>query len=341
MRTQNRIVVIGGTACGPKTAARARRLDPNSQITIIEQGENLSTATCGLPYYVSGVIRRRNNLLVVDDMYFRDIMNIDVLLSTRATAINRKEHTVGILDLNINQVSSIPYDKLVLATGSVPVLPAIPGIDLAGIYSLTRLQDADVLREMVLPEKTKHAVVIGAGLIGMETAEALVTRGLEVTLIEALDTVLPALLDFEIARYVEKHLQGRGVTFLSGQKVTGFEGNEKNRVCRGVTESGNLEAELVILAIGVRPNVGLARDAGTEAPLQQDADAAAVVDPTQYRFHATTSGSGVPFRNFSNFTQTSVSLRMLTTSLSRGRGLGEGWSRGLPVTSKLAPWHPQ
>lgn len=264
MNTQNRIVIIGGTACGPKAAARARRLAPHSQITIIEQGENLSTATCGLPYYVSGVIRRRNNLLVVDEMFFRDVMNVNVLLHTRATAINRREHTVDLIDLNINQSSTIPYDRLVLATGGVPVLPDLPGIDLAGIYTLTRIGDADVLREMVLPDRAKRAVVIGAGLIGVETAEALVARGLEVTLIEALNTVLPALLDFEIAKYVEKHLKGKGVTFLPRQRVTGFDGNEKNKVCRVFTEGEALKTDLVIVAIGVRPNVNLARDAGIE-----------------------------------------------------------------------------
>jgi NADPH-dependent 2,4-dienoyl-CoA reductase/sulfur reductase-like enzyme/rhodanese-related sulfurtransferase len=264
VNTQNRIVVIGGTACGPKTAARARRLDSHSLITIVEQGENLSTATCGLPYYVSGVIRRRDNLLVVDEKYFRDVLNMNVLLHTTATAINRREHTVDLLDLNRDQVSTIPYDKLVLATGGVPVLPNIPGIDLAGIYTLTRIGDADVLREMVLPDRARRAVVIGAGLIGLETTEALVARGLNVILIEALDTILPALLDFEIAKYVEKHIKDKGVTFLPGQPVTGFDGNEKNRVCRVTTKESVLETDLVIVAIGVRPNVNLARDAGIE-----------------------------------------------------------------------------
>lgn len=264
MNTQNRIVVIGGTACGPKAAARARRLDPHCQITIVEQGENISIATCGLPYYVSGVIRKRDNLLVVNETFFKDVMDVDVLLNTRATAINRQDHTVDVIDLNINKASSVPYDKLVIATGSIPVLPDIKGKDLAGIYTLTRISDADVLREMVLPDRAKRAVVIGAGLIGLETTEALVARGLHVTLIEALDTLLPTLLDFEMARYVEKHLKSREVTFLPGQRVTGFDGNEKKRVNLVATEGGALETDLVIIAIGVRPNVNLARDAGIE-----------------------------------------------------------------------------
>jgi NADPH-dependent 2,4-dienoyl-CoA reductase/sulfur reductase-like enzyme/rhodanese-related sulfurtransferase len=264
VNTQSHIVIVGGTACGPKTAARTRRLDPHCRITLIEQGKNISTATCGLPYYVSGVIRQRNNLLVVNETFFKNVLNVDVLLHTRATAINRRERTIDVIDLNINKASSVPYDKLVIATGSMPVLPDIPGIDLAGIYTLTRISDADVLREMVLPDRAKRAVVIGAGLIGLETTEALVERGLHVTLIEALNTILPAMLDFEIARYVEKHLKNKGVTFLPGQRVTRFDGNDKNRVCRVVTGEDILETDIVIIAIGVRPNVNLARDAGIE-----------------------------------------------------------------------------
>jgi len=121
MKKQNNIVIIGGTACGPKTAARARRCDPQARITIVEQGENLSTATCGLPYYVSGVIDAQSDLVAVKPESFKDVMNIEVLTRTRALAIDPEAHKVDILNLATNQVSSIEYDKLVLATGSTPV----------------------------------------------------------------------------------------------------------------------------------------------------------------------------------------------------------------------------
>ena len=264
MHTQNRIVVIGGTACGPKAAARARRLDADSSITLIEQDENLSTATCGLPYYVSGVIRDRDNLLVAGEDHFRKVLNLDVLLNTRAMAIDRTAHTIEVLDLSTNIISPVPYDKLVLATGGMPVVPKFPGIDLNGIFTMTKLRDADAIKDLIIPDRAKRAVVIGAGLIGLEMAEALVSRRLSVTVVEALDTLLPALLDYEIAAFVEKSLHERGVTFLPGQRVTGFEGDSGHNVRSVVTEERSLEADLVIMAIGVKPDVGLARDAGIE-----------------------------------------------------------------------------
>jgi NADPH-dependent 2,4-dienoyl-CoA reductase/sulfur reductase-like enzyme/rhodanese-related sulfurtransferase len=264
MHTRNRIVIVGGTACGPKAAARARRLDPDSSITVIEQDGNLSTATCGLPYYVSGVIRDRNNLLVAGDDHFRKVLNVDVLLNTRVIAVDRAAHTVDLLDLHTNKRSSISYDKLVLATGGMPVMPKFPGIDLDGIFTVTKLRDADTIKNLMVPDGAKRAVVIGAGLIGLEMTEALVSRGLSVTVVEALNTILPALLDYEIAAFVEKHLRERGVTFLSGQRVTGFEGDSSNRVRNVITEEGSLETDLVVIAIGVKPNAGLAREAGIE-----------------------------------------------------------------------------
>ena len=264
MHTQNRIVIVGGTACGPKAAARARRLDPDASITVIEQDGNLSTATCGLPYYVSGIIRDRDNLLVAGDDHFNKVLNVDVLLNTRAMAIDRAAHTVNVLDLNTNKSSSIPYDKLVLATGGMPVIPKFPGIGLDGIFTLTKLHDADAIKNLMVPDGAKRAVVIGAGLIGLEMAEALIFRRLSVTVVEALNTILPALLDYEIAAFVEKHLHERGVTFLPGQRVTGFEGDSNNRVRSVVTGEGSLEADLVIMAIGVQPDVGLAREAGVK-----------------------------------------------------------------------------
>jgi len=262
METQNNIVVIGGTACGPKAAARARRCDPQARITIVEQGKDLSTATCGLPYYVSGVIGSQEDLVRRGHDFFRDIMNIEVLTRTKALAINRKAREVEVLNLETNRVLTIGYDKLVLATGSIPVVPDLERRDLRGIFTLTKIKDANAIRNLISQHETNKAVVVGAGLVGLEMAEAFVSQGLEVTVVEAMDWVLPALLDFEVAAYVERHLRGKGVNLLLGQRVTGFEGDANGRVRKVVTEATEVETGLVLLALGARPNIKLAQDAG-------------------------------------------------------------------------------
>ncbi len=259
-----KIVIIGGTACGPKAAARARRCDQQAQITIVEQGENLSVATCGLPYYVSGVIDSRQELLTRGPDFFKEVMNIDVLTQTRALAIDRKARRVEILNLGTNRTSTIDYDKLVLATGSTPTVPDLKGKNLEGVFTLSKIEEAQAIRSLVSPRRIKKAVIIGAGLIGLEMAEALTSQRLEVSVVEALDRVLPALLDFESAAYLEKHLREKRVNLLLGQRVTGFEGDDKGWVDKVITEKAELETSLVLLAIGVQPNTGLAKDAGLE-----------------------------------------------------------------------------
>lgn len=261
---KKKIVIIGGIACGPKAAARARRCDQQAQVTIVEQGENLSVATCGLPYYVSGVIESQRELVTRGPDFFKEVMNIDVLTRTRALAIDRKNHRVEILKLGTNQTSTIAYDKLVLATGSLPAVPNWKGKDLGGVFTLSKIEEAQAIRSLVSPRKIRKAVIIGAGLIGLEMAEALISQGLEVSVVEALDWVLPTLLDFEVAAYVEKHLREKGVKLLFRQRVTGFDGDQKGRVNRVITEKAELETDLVLLAIGVQPNSELAQNAGLD-----------------------------------------------------------------------------
>ena len=262
MERQNNIVVIGGTACGPKAAARARRCDPQAKITIIEQGENLSSATCGLPYYVSGVIANESTLVARQPDFFRDVMDMKVLTHTRALAIDREAHKIETLNLETNQRASIEYDKLVLATGSVPAVPDWEGRNLEGILTLNTIKDANTIRKSISHLKKKEIIIVGAGLIGLEMAEAFVSQGLDVTVLEALDWALPTLLDFDVAAQVEKHLRSKGVKLRFGQRITGFEGDAKGRVGKVITKDSELETRLVLLAIGTRPNVNLAQDAG-------------------------------------------------------------------------------
>jgi NADPH-dependent 2,4-dienoyl-CoA reductase/sulfur reductase-like enzyme len=225
------IVVIGGMACGPKSAARARRCDPHARITIVEQGPTVSEGSCGLPYYVGGQVESDKALLIRTPRYFKEVSDIDVLIGTRATAIDRSAHEVEVIDLGTGNKSRLPYSKLILATGATPAVPAsLPGTDLRQVFTLTKIADANAILAALAARAPRKAVVVGAGLIGMEAAEAFRERGLDVSLIEALPHVLPALLDSDMSLYVENELAGKGVHLYLGQCVLKLEGDDTGNV---------------------------------------------------------------------------------------------------------------
>ena len=261
MAKQNNIVIIGGTACGPKAAARARRLDQSARITIIEQKDNLSTATCGLPYFLSGAVKT-GDLISRDTEYFRNVFDMTVLTGTKALAINRQAHTVEINDIKTDTHSSLLYDKLVIATGATPTVPNWEGKDLKGIFTLNNIPDAGAIRDYIKDLKNKEVVIVGAGLIGLEAAENFVALGLKVTVLEALGWPLPALLDSEIAAQVEKQLKAKGVNVIFGQRVSGFQGDAAGQVRKVMVGNTGIDAALVLLSLGVRPNVSLAKESG-------------------------------------------------------------------------------
>jgi NADPH-dependent 2,4-dienoyl-CoA reductase/sulfur reductase-like enzyme/rhodanese-related sulfurtransferase len=265
----NRIIVVGGVACGPKAAARARRLDPTAEITLIERGELLSYAGCGMPYYIQGEIPSVDELMstpagaVRDAAFFKNVKAIRCLGRTLAERIDRAQKLVHVVSLDTGEQSAIPYDKLVLATGADAVLPPIPGADLKNVFRLNHPHDAEGIRTAIT-EGCQHAVIVGAGLIGLEVAEALVTRGLSVSIVEMMPTVVPTFLDAEMAEHLQRHLRAKGVTLHTGSKVAALEGDDAGRVAAVVTDTDRIEADLVLIAIGVRPNVKLAKDAGLE-----------------------------------------------------------------------------
>lgn len=265
----NRVVVIGGVACGPKAAARARRLDPTADVTIIERGNLLSYAGCGMPYYIQGEIETSDELMstpagaVRDEAFFRNVKDIHCLSRTLAERIDRRNKVVEAVSLESDEKSAIPYDKLVLATGADAFVPPFPGADLKNVFRLNHPYDAEGIRRAVT-DGCRNAVIVGAGLIGMEVAEALATRGLQVSIVEMLNTVVPAFLDEEMAVHVEKHLRSKGVQVLTSTRVESLEGDDAGKVYAVVTDNSRLEADLVLIAIGVRPNIKLARDAGLE-----------------------------------------------------------------------------
>lgn len=260
MPDARKIVIIGGGACGPKVAARIRRLDPNAIITIVQDEALVSYAACGLPYFVAGMIKARTELIVRNAEAFKKINNVDVLLETRVDRIDRSAHRIYTTRLKDGAADVLEYDKLIIATGANPVVPSIEGIKLKGIYSLKRVPDAEAIIAMAKASAKKKAVIVGAGLIGVEMAEALVARGMEVTVVEALDKVLAAILDDEISDIAAKHMADRGVNLKLGQKIISFSG-EDGHVSSATTDREILECDLVVIAIGVRPDTKLAREA--------------------------------------------------------------------------------
>ncbi|MGD9494930.1 MAG: FAD-dependent oxidoreductase [Armatimonadota bacterium] len=262
-----RIVVVGGVAAGPKAAARARRLDPEAEITIVEREELLSYAGCGLPYYISGMVEDRTELMATpigvlrDPQFFAQVKNINVLNRTEAVAIDREAKELVVRHLPTGETRRLPYDRLIIATGAEPVNPPIPGRELGNVLQLKQVEDADRFRETLASGACPFVAIVGGGLIGMEMTEAVTECGSAVTIIEMLPQVLP-MLDADMAALVEKHMRDVGVTVLTSTRVERIEGDERGMVSRLVTSKGEVPAQLVLLSVGIRPNVALAREAG-------------------------------------------------------------------------------
>ena len=273
-----KIIIVGGVAGGASCAARLRRLDEKAEILMVERGPYVSYANCGLPYHVGGVIEKETSLLVANEELFRAQFAVEVRTRCEAIEIAPQQKTVKLRDVATGEVTTHSYDKLVLSPGAVSVRPPLPGIDLPGIFHVRTVPDAREIREWIergsaflsgvhrysgfqtLRPKPR-AVVIGGGFIGLEMVENLVHRGFDVTLVEMLDQVLPPV-DKEHARVVEAHLEKHGVRLALGDGVAGFK-PAANRAIEVETQSGKTyPADVVILALGVRPDTTLAKMAG-------------------------------------------------------------------------------
>lgn len=264
-----KIVVIGGSAAGAKAAAKARRLDEFAEITLIQKAPDLSMASCGYPYYVGGVFNDRNLLLCTptgvprDPVFFDKAKAIKALVETEVLAIDRKKKQVVCRDLKTGDEQTLTYDKLVISTGAKPNMPPIPGIGLDGVSTLLTMEDTDYLRQICDEKKIHEAVVIGGGLIGVETCEALQLSGVKVTVVEALDQVL-TFLDWDLARLVENHMGSKGAQVLTSNGVKEFIGKDGKLAGVQLADGKIIDCELAVMAIGVRPNSDLAGAAGLE-----------------------------------------------------------------------------
>jgi len=255
-----KLLIIGGVAGGATAAARARRLDEHAEIILFERGEYISFANCGLPYYIGNVIKNRDNLLVATADAFKARYNIDVRLFSDVMGIDRANKRVKVKDIMTGRIYEETYGKLILSPGAEPVRPPLKGIDLENILTLRNIPDSDMIKAHVDAGRHESAVIVGGGFIGLEMAENLVSRGIRTTIVEMLDQLM-APLDYEMSAIVRDHLEEKGVICYLGEGVKGF-AEKEGRIIVHTEKDTNIECDMVILSIGVRPENRLARDAG-------------------------------------------------------------------------------
>jgi NADPH-dependent 2,4-dienoyl-CoA reductase/sulfur reductase-like enzyme/rhodanese-related sulfurtransferase len=273
-----KVIIVGGVAGGASCAARLRRLDENAEIVMVERGPYVSYANCGLPYHVGGVIEKESSLIVASEQFFRKAFAIDARTNCEAISISPKKKTVDLRNVTTGEVTTESYDKLVLSPGAPSVHPPLPGIDLPGIFHVRTVPDVKKIREWLekgttflagmynysgiqMLKPTRRAVVVGGGFIGLEMAENLVHLGFDVTLIQKLSQLLGPI-DPEIARLVEGHVRRNGVKLALHDGVTGFAPLEGGALNVQTISGKTYPADVVILAIGVRPDTTLAKSAG-------------------------------------------------------------------------------
>ncbi|MDM8516140.1 FAD-dependent oxidoreductase [Desulfobacterales bacterium HSG16] len=257
-----KIVIVGGVAGGATAAARARRLDEQAEIVIFERGEHISFANCGLPYYIGGTIKKRDNLLVTTAEDFTNRYRIDIRSSCEVLSIHRTEKKVEFKNLLTGTTDTESYDKLILSPGAEPIRPPLPGIDSKQIFNLRNIPDTDRIKEYVDQKKPDRAVIVGGGFIGLEMVENLATKGIETIIIEKMNQVM-APLDYEMASLIHEHLWMKQVDCKLDSAVSSFK-EAADKIVVTTDRGEEIECDLVILSIGVRPENTLARESGLE-----------------------------------------------------------------------------
>ncbi len=269
MSQKKKIVVIGGSAAGPKAAAKARRTDEHAEVIIIQKDMDLSMASCGYPYYVGGTFDQREQLIctptgvIRDPNFFENAKAIKAHVGTEVIEIDRKQKTVKCREVISGTEFDQPYDKLIITTGSIPRMPPVPGKDLEGISTLQSMKDADYLRMLRDEKKVKEAVVIGGGLIGVETCEAFQNSGIKTTIIELLPQLV-SFMDFGMAKLVENHMKAKGVNVITEKSLVEFIGKDGKLTGVKLNDGTIVPCGVAVVAIGVNPNSKLAEAAGLE-----------------------------------------------------------------------------
>jgi len=262
-----RMVVIGGNAAGMSAASAAKRVKKECEVLVLERDDFISYASCSLPYYVSDDVKDISHLIALTPDMAEKERGIGVLLGREAVEIDVKSGKVHVRNLKEKRDENYEFDKLVLALGAHPIIPDVPGVDSYGIFTLRTLNDGLKIKEFIKNRAPRQAVIIGGGYIGLELSESLVKRGIHVTIVEKMDRVL-GNMDLEIVNQVEDVIKKHGVNLLKGESLRGFESKDGN-VIAVITENGRIPCDLVVLAIGVKPNTEIARNAGIELGVSQ------------------------------------------------------------------------
>ncbi len=253
-----RILIIGGVAAGATAAARARRLDGDADITILEAGSDVSFANCGLPYYIGGDIKNRSSLILASPQTFHDQYRINVQTNTEALKLDRSAKTVIARNTLTGKEMEYSYDTLILAQGGKPIVPPLPGVEKDHVFQLWTLDDMDGIQDYLTDEEPQHAVVVGGGFIGLEMVEALAKRGLKVSLVEMAPQVMPNL-EREFAGFITKELLDYGVKLHLGKSLASIQDNQVS-----LSDGTTIPSDFVLLSVGVRPTLKLAQEAGLE-----------------------------------------------------------------------------
>lgn len=263
------VVVIGAVALGPKAACRFKRLRQDAKVTVLDRDEIFSYGGCGIPYFVSGDVSDANQLrttafhMVRDEPFFQDIKGVEVVSSTEVTKIDRENRQVLTRNVKTGEEGKLDYDQLVIGTGATPRKLNLSGEELENVFYVGNMHDAEKIKEGITKGQYNKAVVVGAGFIGLEMAEAFADMwGIETTVVEIFDQILPRMCSPVLAKMGQKHMEDEGVSFKLGQTVSKIEGD--GRVERVVTSDGPIDADIVIISAGVIPNDKLARDCGLE-----------------------------------------------------------------------------
>lgn len=325
MRTEReRFVVIGGVAAGMSAASRAKRNKPEMEVTVLERGKFVSYGSCGLPYFVSDLVKDVQGLVVYDAAFFKEKRGIDVLTRHEVTRIDSQSKVVLARNMEKDEEITFGYDKLAICTGASPIRPELPGADLKNVFVIRTAEDGVILKDFIREAAPRVAVIIGAGLISLEMAEALRTRGLEVAVIKRPGSSILKMFDDDMAELVEEELRQNSVDLAKNAMIQGIEGDSEGRASLVILEGKSYPADLILLATGSRPNSALAK----QAELEVAPNGTIVVDERMQTSNPDIFAAGDCVGQKHLITGKDVYIPRGTTANKQGRVAGENASGG-------------